>query len=170
MGSRAIRRVTTILTTFAVGSLACGSAPGTPSEADVPITVTRLRPEPASFTYSSGLKEPRRIVVRDQAAWRDIWTSIWRGHSPEPPLPEIDFGREMVVVAALGERPTGGYSIFIDSASEGPAGVTIRIRSVSPGAGCVTTQALTQPVDIARLPRRDGALAFVERVETQECR
>jgi hypothetical protein len=33
-------------------------------------------------------------------------------------LPEVDFSREMLIIAALGERPTGVYGIIIDSACE----------------------------------------------------
>ena len=149
---------------------ACGASPSAPVRAEESLPLTRLRAEPYSFTYSSGLREPQRLVVRDQVAWQQVWTSIWEGHLPQPALPAIDFAREMVIVVALGERRTGGFSIFIDSASDGSTGVTLRIRSVSPGSGCGTTQALTQPVDVARLPRRDGPIAFEERQETQDCR
>lgn len=95
---------------------------------------------------------------------------MWRGHSPQPQIPDIDFSQEMVVVVALGERPTGGYSIFVESASESASGVAVRIRSVSPGSSCATTQALTQPVDIGRLPRRDGPVSFAEQTVVEECR
>ena len=158
------RRVLTIAVVLSVG---CGAT--NPSE-DVALPMTRLRADPASFTYSSGLADSRRTVVRDATAWQEIWTAIWRNHSPEPALPAVDFSREMIVVAALGTRPTGGYSIFLDSASEGAAGVAIQVRSVSPGSGCAVTLALTQPVDVARLPRRTGAVTFVEKHETVVCR
>lgn len=151
-------------------AVACGSAASAPGGGDETLPVVRLRPEPASFTYYSGLTQPQQLVIRDQTAWRQVWESIWRGHSPQPPLPDIDFGRDMVIVAALGARNTGGYSVFIDSASAGPSGVTLRIRSVSPGTACITTQAVTQPVDIARLPRREGPVIFAERQEIQDCR
>jgi hypothetical protein len=148
---------------------ACGATSSGPSE-DAALPVTRLSAGPQSFTYNSGLTESRRTVVRDAAAWRDMWTAIWRSHSPEPALPSIDFAREMVVVAALGARPTGGYSIFIDAASENASGVAIQIRSASPGPGCAVTLAMTNPVDIARLPRRMGPVTFVEKQETVDCR
>jgi hypothetical protein len=152
-----------------VGSEAC-SSPAGPDGPAQSLPITRLRPEPLSLSYASGLRESQRLVVRDATAWQQVWASVWRGASPEPPLPQVDFGHEMVVVAALGERPTGGFTILIDSALEGSPGVSIRIRSISPGSGCVTTQALTQPVDIARVPRRDGPVTFDEQPETQECR
>jgi hypothetical protein len=147
-------------------SLGCGSSPAAPGQPGEPLSIVRLGTDAASFTYYSGLKETQRVIVRDRATWQAVWSSIWKMQSPEPPLPDIDFTREMVVVAALGERPTGGYGIFVDAASEGPSGVTVRVRSISPSGACMTTQALTQPVDIARMPRRSGPVAFEERAET----
>ncbi len=151
------------------GAAAC-DAPGGPSAPIQPLAITRLRSERFSLTYASGLSTQQRLVVGDSGTWQQVWASIWRRLSPEPPLPQVDFGSEIVVVAAMGERLTGGFTILIDSASETTVGMSIRIRSISPGAGCATTQALTQPVDVARVPRRGGAVAFDERTETQECR
>lgn len=158
-----------MLVGVAVGFAACGAAPRSPGGPGAPTPVTRLRTGPSSFTDFSGLREPQRLVVREPSAWREVWAAIWRGYSPEPPVPEIDFGREMLVVAALGERPTGGYNIFIETAAEGPTGLVIQIRSVSPGPRCAMTQAFTQPVDIARLPRRDGPVLFADRSEVSPC-
>jgi hypothetical protein len=158
-----------VIAVLIAGASACSSSTG-PSAPGSALALTRLRSDPFSLTYASGLREPQRLVVRDATAWQQLWTSVWRGVLPEPSRPQVDFGREMVVLAAMGERPTGGFTILIDSASEGTSGISIRIRSISPGSGCGTTQALTQPVDIARMPRRDGSVTFDERLETQECR
>jgi hypothetical protein len=75
----------------------------------------------------------------------------------------------MIVVAALGQRPTGGYSILVDSAQLTVESLTVTVRRVSPGNGCFLTQALTQPVDVSRLPRTDNAVEFVDRAETRAC-
>lgn len=148
---------------------AAPQSPASPQAPATPVTVTRLRPEPLSFTYNSGLTRAQRLVVRDEATWRELWASIWRGGSV-PPLPPVDFTREMLIVAALGQQPTGGHGIFVDGASAAAGGLAVRIRTVSPGPQCATSAALTEPVDIARLPRHDGPVTFEERAETQECR
>jgi hypothetical protein len=153
---------------FAIALVAaCSSTPLSPEPGE-PLPVTRLRAEPFSFAYSSGLVTPQQVVIRTPAQWKQVWTDIWQNHSTHPALPEIDFAQEMVVVAALGERPTGGYSIFIDAASTEADGIAVRIRSVSPTNGCGVTLALTQPVDIARIPRKEGRVRFEQRQE-QSC-
>jgi len=98
-------------------------------------------------------------------------TGLRRRGGSVPTIPVVDFSREMLVVVALGSHSSGGYGILIDGASEAASGnVSIAVRSISPGAGCGVTAAFTQPVDIARMPRRDGAVSFAERSEVTDCR
>lgn len=133
------------------------------------VELTRLRPGSAPLTHSSGVHEAARLVVRDDALWRATWTAIWSSHRPQPDLPAIDFGREMVVVAALGERSGGGHAILVDSASREGSTLVVHVRTVSPGPRCLVTAALTQAVDAARLPRHDAHVRFSERAEVSRC-
>ncbi|HEX8849731.1 MAG TPA: protease complex subunit PrcB family protein [Gemmatimonadaceae bacterium] len=129
------------------------------------VPLTRLRAEPYSLSYYSALKTPQRIIVRDEAAWRALWPQLQAG----PAVPAIDFSREMVLVVALGERTSGGYSIFVDAASATFDGITVEVRSVAPGKHCGTTAALTQPVDAARIQRVEGSVRFVDVATVQDC-
>ena len=149
-------------------SSACGSSNvAPPPGANVPLV--RLRSDPYSFAFVSGFDQPARLVVRDPVTWHAVWNQIYLGGSPVPPLPEIDFSQEMLVVVALGSHPTGGYGILLTGASESADGIEVAVLSSSPGPKCFTTQAFTQPVDVARLPRRQGAVHFVERSEVFKC-
>jgi protease stability complex PrcB-like protein len=149
---------------------ACGVPPSSPDRIDQPLTFARLRSEQSSLTYTSGLQLPTQFVIRDDSGWQQAWTEIWRGQTPVPALPAIDFDRDMVIVVALGEKPTGGYSIFIDSVTETTTGLTVQLRTVSPGATCAVTLAVSQPVDVARVSQRAGPITYSQRAETQDCR
>ncbi len=145
----------------------CGASPVAPN--GDPLTLTRLRPEPYSLTFYSGIDDAQRVIVRTQTQWQDVWTAIWSRTSPMPLLPSIDFEREMVIVAAMGSRPTGGFSILIESASESGQQVNVVVRSVSPARNCGVTQAFSQPVDVARVARYDGPVTFTERTDLLTC-
>lgn len=160
-----MQRLTLLL--IAVLATGCSSSLDGPATRS-PIAVTRLRSEPFSFTYYSGLPA-ERLVIRDQTAWVAAWASMWPAFAPIPAPPNVDFSRDMIVVAALGARPTGGYSIFVDSAGIGATGLMVWIGTTTPGAHCVTTQAFTQPLDIARLPRVDAAVRFVDVPKVVDC-
>jgi hypothetical protein len=76
----------------------------------------------------------------------------------------------MIVVAALGERPTGGFDIVVESATASGDALTVRIRTIAPGPSCITTDVLTQPVDVARLPRTADVVRFVDDASVVDCR
>ena len=160
----------------AVLGSACGSSDPLASDSSLsavgagePLPLVRLRAEPYSFTYSSGLDDRLHVMVRDVSTWSKLWQAIWLRHSPLPPRPEVDFSRDMLVVAALGTRPTGGYEIYVDSAYQRTDHLEVVIRTVAPGEGCGRFQAVTQPVDIARLRRSSQPVRYRERSTIHEC-
>jgi len=150
-------------------SAACGGADLTlPPGPGLPMV--RLRSEPYSFTFYSGMDAPARMVVRDAVTWQAVWNQIHLRQSPVPPLPPIDFARDMIVVVALGSRSTGGYGIRLDGAAEAANnGIAVIVESSSPGSDCGVTEAFTQPVDIARVPLRGGPVSFIERSHVSHC-
>ena len=140
-----------------------------PSNGDV-LPFVRLRAEPYSYSYYSGFAEPARLVVRDAVQWSAVWARIHAGVTPQPARPEVDFSREMIIVAAMGGRNSGGFGILIEDATAiGSDGVAVTVRSIAPGSRCIVTGALTAPVDVARLPRRNGVVQFTERMQTHDC-
>ena len=151
-------------------AVACSSSEIITSPPGTAIPIVRLRSDPYSFAFYSGMTTPARLVIRDPVTWQATWAQINRGLSPSSPPPSIDFSREMVIVAALGTRGSSGFDVLIDGATEADAGgAVIAIRSTSPGTGCASLTVLTQPVDIARMPRRDGTVTFAERSSVTNC-
>ena len=145
-----------------LGAVGC-SSPTVPDGVETPVPVTRLRSEPYSLTLYSG-RQPERLVVRDPATWAEVWTAIWRWQSPAPSLPEVDFTREVVVVAVPGSGVTHVSNFLVDSAVRKRDGVTVQLLTFTPGPGCAITTDIRNPVDVARLPRSRDAVAFAERV------
>jgi hypothetical protein len=122
-----------------------------------------------SFSYVSGLATESQSIVRDSVAWDQVWKQIKQGVSPVPPTPAVDFASEMVAVAAMGTRSTGGYTVLIEAATEDQGTVEVGVLEVTPGRGCITTQSVTQPVDLVRLPRRDGPVEFRVHRVVRDC-
>lgn len=151
-----------------VGGLAC-SAPAPPADRPTNAIPVTAEPIPIDGTYS-GLDEPLREVVRSEAEWRDLWARLATGRIPRPEPPPVDFSQRVVVVAAMGARPTGGHAIRIDRVSYASDTLWVELTSVSPGAGCITTQALSAPVAAVAVERRGEVSArFLDREETQDC-
>ncbi len=169
-----LRWATSVAHAFAAALLlaACASSATEPPTTTGPrLTVTPLGNNGLPLTSSSGLSTAQRTVVRDAATWRDVWNTIWARSTPIPALPDVDFSREMIVIAALGERNSGGFGIHVDSATTDATGAAVVwVRSVSPGPTCTTPAVITQPVDAARLPLVAGAVTFREQSQITDCR
>lgn len=117
----------------------------------------------------SGIEGPRRTVVRDPGAWAELWSEIVRDREPKNEPPPVDFACHMVIVAAMGARPTGGFSIAIERVYRSADRLFVEVRERSPGANCMVTQALTQPADAAVVPRSDLPVSFAESKEIRDC-
>lgn len=150
-----------------------------PDDSGTPVPITPLAPKPCptceqtrfSFMSYSAIVEPLQAVIKEGDSWKQMWDKIHcKVISPVPPLPEIDFSREMLVVVGLGARSSGGYGIVIHSAFEKDGKLAIIVRKLKPGKNCFTTQALTQPVDIVRLPKTDKQVEFREFEVVHECK
>lgn len=76
----------------------------------------------------------------------------------------------VILVAALGERSSGGYGILLHRAVRRGGHVEVIVRSTSPGRSCGVPDVLPQPVDLARLPRTSRSIRFREQKKVKQCR
>ena len=146
----------------------CGLAPVTGVPADASL-VPDDRVEPLLEESYGGLDERAREVVRTRRVWEDAWRTLHEGRSSTPERPEVDFGSSMVVVAAMGSRPTGGYDIEVESVHREGETLYVVVRETSPGEGCGVTQAFTAPTTAVRVPRVPGDVHFVEKESANDC-
>ena len=144
---------------------------GTPPQT-VPEGATELAIEPVDEIvnrFYSGIGDQRREVIRTTDDWHAFWTQLTVIQVPPPEPPVIDFDRQMVVVATMGRQSTGGYLITIPAVHEHEGRIFVEVVEVSPGAGCLTTQALTAPATAIKIEARDDPVTFIERNEQQSC-
>lgn len=117
----------------------------------------------------SALDNEARMVVRTRAEWVDLWASATEGSGPADNPPEVDFGRRMVLVAALGRRATGGFAIRVGAVYEDRERLYAIVTETAPGSGCLATQALTSPMSAVSIPLSGKPVNFVTRSETLPC-
>jgi PrcB C-terminal len=116
----------------------------------------------------SGIESAERLVIRDQAELAGVWERLGAEDSSPP---RVDWERKLVVVAAAGQRPTGGHSVSVGRAVVEDDGVlVVEVITTAPARECPTTQALTQPVDVVAVESEGVAKwRFVEREEAGSC-
>ena len=76
---------------------------------ELPLRFGGTRPLPRPPINNLRSDNPFRLVIKNRDEFTDFWKRFVGQVSPSdwvPPLPEIDFSKEMVVVAVRGERPS----------------------------------------------------------------
>jgi hypothetical protein len=115
---------------------------------------------------NTGISESRRLVIRDANTWARFWAELGVGERPA-----IDFSRNLVVAVAAGQRSSGGYEIAVRRVAQANGDLTIEVEETTPGPNCMTTSALTQPVDVVVLPAVGArSWSFIEHQEVRGCR
>jgi hypothetical protein len=113
----------------------------------------------------SGIKGPRQLVIRDPATWSQFWSELGAGVRPQ-----VDFGRDLVIAVASGERSSGGHDIEVQKVTRSGGELRIEVLRTAPGKDCMTTQALTQPVDVVMVPAAGvTGWSFIDRAVTRAC-
>ena len=138
-------------------------APRRVSGPATPVALTRIASE-----YYSRLVQPARLVINDAVSFAAIWNQAYGGRSPVPPIPTVDFRHETVIVTALGERSSGGFGIRMTGAAQEGSVIVVEVESSS-SVNCPVTSAMTQPIDMVKIPVRARGARFVERLVANDC-
>jgi hypothetical protein len=145
-----------------------GGAPTPGAETPAPV-VTRIDSTAVVLDRGQGLGDPTRAVIRDSTGWAAFWTQAHALVEPAPSGPPVvNFADSMLLVAALGTRSTGGYGVGIDSVARG-ATLRVFVTELHPAPGCMTTMAITWPVQVVRVARFEGSVDFVEQRRERPC-
>ncbi|MPY65260.1 protease complex subunit PrcB family protein [Deinococcus sp. SDU3-2] len=110
------------------------------------VTVTEL----ASGT-NAAVSDPAVQVATTQSALNALYRVAYGNQTGTPAVPTLRSG-ETVVGVFLGQRPTGGYGVQVTGASVQNGVLTLTVNIRAPGPGAITTQALTSPWTLVRVP------------------
>jgi hypothetical protein len=161
-------RRTALLLVLACAAAACGGRAKAPPA---------LSPLPQAFVVyeddAGGLRDSVRLVVRSAAELDGLWRQATQGQDQPPPLPAVDWNREMVLAVAAG-RMSPGDRIQVDSVGmRREPGDDGRMRDVlavlvrtTQSCGGFTNPAF--PVNVVRVRRYAGPVVFVERRDRAE--
>ncbi|TYC57908.1 protease complex subunit PrcB family protein [Marinobacter sp. BW6] len=91
-----------------------------------------------------GLTAPGQVHLTSREEVQRLEALPGRNLSLES-LKNIDFEREHLVLAAIGQKPTGGFGVTLDSSEIRSGTLELRVRVTEPAPGTIVTQALTTP-------------------------
>ena len=167
-------RAALFLPVVALALSSCATPPPVVSSRAIPegaISVPIRRDDNAVslFQGNSGMTDSARVAIRNEADWRRTWAQLVGHLSPTPQQPPVDFTKEMVIVAAMGTRPTAGNMIRIARVGRSSGVTYVDVVSETPASRCKAVRRETAPADVVMVPRIDEPVAFVETQSIRDC-
>jgi hypothetical protein len=108
---------------------------------------------------------PARIVIRDSADWRMAWGPARQSGSTVPDLPQIDFRKHMILMAAQnGMVPGDSLNIESFQIVNDTLWVTVRKLRL-----CQPFTLVIDAVDVVKLPRSSHPVVFRDRTDGSMC-
>lgn len=123
---------------------------------------------------SGGIPDSVQVVIRNLATLEDVWARATSKQDPPPPVPRVDFDREMLLLVAIGQKQPE-IELRVDSASVRPElmadgdehdVLTVRFLVTE---GCRRFNRDAYPLEIVRVRRFDGDVRFIGRHQTRTC-
>lgn len=134
----------------------------TPVEAagpvDVPFTVL-------AQGSVSGMEKPKNFAVYSAEGLADLYERADLADTP----PEVDFGSSYVIAVFAGTQAMGGVAVAVNRITDQDGRRVLDIHTDRPGSGCATTDALTSPYQLIRVPASDMPLAHLDSVSDVPC-
>ncbi len=147
--------VTALLAGCGAGGAATEAGGGSPSPGDtssVSATASVMPTEGGVRNVPMQRLTDAMPIARDGAAIEMAFDAAGAVRLLAEP-PPIDFATQAILCVALGERPTGGWSLTLQSISLDGTEMRILAREGRPRSGQGTTQAFTYPSDCALVDR-----------------
>ncbi len=107
----------------------------------------------------SSMKNQQYVDVHNQADFAALWTKTFKGF-PAPTMPQVDFSKDMVVGAFLGEQNHGGYLIRIKKIDSSGTTTNVTVEVTIPGTNCRYPNAFSQPYMFATIPASSKPVNF----------
>ncbi|MEK7201699.1 MAG: protease complex subunit PrcB family protein [Patescibacteria group bacterium] len=114
---------------------------------------------------ATGMTERKNYAVYS----KEEYARIWKLTGSTEKMPTIDFAEAYVIAVFAGTRATGGYAISVEKVTDTEGARSVAVLIEKPGVGCITTQAITSPYQIIRVPYVDASLSHVDTERDVPC-
>ena len=120
--------------------------------------------ESIGLGHHGSVRDTLELVMRDEAAYLAAMELV----QPLAALPEIDFEQTMVGLIAVPTN-SGGFIIEVQSIEKTGDEITINYLFSTPGADCITLQALALPFQVVIIRQSEGHVTFVRESKAYKC-
>ena len=123
-----------------------------------------------SAGLNGDFSEKKNTIITNQNEYNAVWTAAFSRFSGQPKPAKIDFENHLILLVAMGEKNSGGYSIKIDSIVENEKTIVVTILETSPGKSCTTTSMMTYPYQMVELKSSTKEVVFKTIEKSFDCK
>jgi len=107
----------------------------------------------------SGLSEAETLIITDAKTLKIFFSKINRTRKPGLTVPNIDFSKEIIIIACSGEQMSGGLAseLYILKETDVKMVISTKLENEEKGIG---TTAITSPFRMYTMPVTDKEIAF----------
>jgi hypothetical protein len=115
---------------------------------------------------AGGIRTKSERVIRDAATWQQVWQEATSAQATRPPLPEVDFTRQMLLLVSTG-RMSVVDGVNVDSVgarvevADGGRKQEVLAVYYSVVRGCPASTREAYPVRIVRVRRFQDNVRFI---------
>jgi hypothetical protein len=99
---------------------------------------------------------PRYEVIVDDTQFRQVFQTLHADQLPSPPAPAIDFEHAFVLLVAMGQRTTTGYSVEVEQVERHGDVLRVNVRFEEPSPQARHAAMVTQPFVLVQAPKVPG--------------
>lgn len=122
----------------------------TPSTPVTPALAGGLNFTPLARGTNANASAPSVRTATTAAQLQTLYAVAYGRQTTVPTPPTLN--NETVVAVFMGQRNTGGYSVNVEEVSTSGSTLNVRVRFTAPGPDVLTTQALTSPWVMIKVP------------------
>lgn len=109
----------------------------------------------------TGVRERRAQLISRQDLWEQTWAEIVSNRSPKPPIPAVDFERNILIFVALGDTADACKSVRVNDVRRRSTGeLLVDVKETRSPASCVCPAVVVRPVHVVAVPRSATGAAF----------
>ncbi|TFW27313.1 protease complex subunit PrcB family protein [Massilia horti] len=109
----------------------------------------------------SGVSDARQVVIKDAASFAKLWAEHGRNRTPAPPMPYVDFSRQMVLAVFAGQKPIPCYGLAINRAVSDGEKIVVEydIFQLQTFVACAEVE--SAPMEMIVVDRNDVPVEFM---------
>ena len=110
------------------------------------------------------------IEIYDSKKLNTVWANLFAKYDRKPPIPTIDFEKNMLIAIALGERNSGSYSLQVESIIENKNNIKVIIDENKPGPSCITPSVMIYPFQLIKISLPKKPITYVKVLKIKDCK